>query len=361
MTEMNQKIYCSYCGQEQKTTADRCPYCMHLLNDKAHLLRDYLVRHTKDKLKGDAEDKLYETIKNFLLSHLYGALVTITLSAAVVSAVAARPAPRVRNIDERPVSVRNVLLESEAVPVEELPEGTVVPVETVEPTPTEEPVATPIYDFDSQADVILANYSLWEKPEEYSMGQVYYVTDLDQDGLLEINCQSTMGTGFFTQRVSYEVNETMDGLVAIAPASESDPDTFYTLDPSYADADNVCVGYYDPTAKTYSYIVVDTWRAGAGSHGSVYTVLTMAGNNYQFSTLGTYEYSCNLDGSNEQETYKIDEQSYSNETEFRAALEAKFDGCRKFTYDTTYLSSYDVTDLDAQIRELIKGYYLTLE
>lgn len=361
MTEKNHKIYCTHCGLELDASVQTCPDCGHPLHDKEHLFRDYLIRHTKDKLKGDAEDKLYEIIKNFLLSHLYGAVVTITLGAAVVSTAAAHPAPRIQKVPERPTAVRDVILESEAASAE-IPSDTAdTPEQTETPDPVEEPVQVPTYDFETQADVILANYTMWEKPIEYSMGESYYITDLDQDGLLEINCQATMGTGFFTSRVSFEVNETMDGLVPIAPEADNEPDVFYNLDLNDADMVDARVGYYDPEAKTYTFIMVDTWRAGAGNYGSAYVSMTMADNNYQFTLLGSYEHSANLDGTDEKETYKIGEQTYATEEEFHAAMLAGFEGCRKFTYSTTYLNSYEVTDLDAQIRQLIQGYYLTLE
>ena len=362
MMETNQKIYCTRCGQEHEHTDQYCGNCGYFLHDKDHLLREYLINHTKAKLQGSVEDKIFETIKNFLLSHLYGMVMTVTLAAALVTAVAAHPAPRAQKVDARPVSVSQVVMEGEA------PAATPMPVPTATPEPTPEPVQTPVYDFETQADVMLANYALWEKPDEYAMQQSYYVTDLDQDGLLEINSTTIMGTGFFSSRVSYEVNETMDGLVQVAYGTEfgesdlvfSEPDDFITLDPAYAGEDDILVGYYDPETKDYRYIVADTWRAGWVSHGVAYAVLTMTDNNYDLALLGTYESNVDSDSYDETKTYKIGETVYEDEATFRAAMVAQFDGYRKFTYSIDYLSSYDITNLDAQIRELVRNYKLKL-
>ena len=44
---------------------------------KDNLLITFLVDHTKDKLKGDIEDGLFEALINFLLSHLYSMIIVV--------------------------------------------------------------------------------------------------------------------------------------------------------------------------------------------------------------------------------------------------------------------------------------------
>ena len=80
------KLYCAFCGKEAENGAENCAACGKKIPAKENLFLDFLLDHTKDSIKGKIEDSVYETIKNFLLSHLYGVVVGISL--IVVGAVA---------------------------------------------------------------------------------------------------------------------------------------------------------------------------------------------------------------------------------------------------------------------------------
>lgn len=83
---MEKYVYCVHCGTKTTADATACPQCKKKLPAKSRLLLQFLIDHTKDKIKGDIEDSVFETIKNFLLSHLYG--LVVGLSLIVVAAVA---------------------------------------------------------------------------------------------------------------------------------------------------------------------------------------------------------------------------------------------------------------------------------
>lgn len=83
---MEKETYCVKCGAKVAADATACPTCRQKLPAKDRLLLDFLWEHTKDKIKGDIEDSVFETVKNFLLSHLYG--LVVGLSLIVVAAVA---------------------------------------------------------------------------------------------------------------------------------------------------------------------------------------------------------------------------------------------------------------------------------
>ena len=88
---MNDK-YCIYCGAQNNITAEFCTACGKEMEPQENLLVDFLVKRTKDKFKGTAQDSLYEAVKNFLLSHIYGATLTISfVSAMMVTVYAAQP------------------------------------------------------------------------------------------------------------------------------------------------------------------------------------------------------------------------------------------------------------------------------
>ena len=78
-----------------------CHSCGKKQPQKENQLTDWLIRHTKDKLQGDAESSLYEAIKNFLLSHLYGTLVSLAVVAAVGATVYANPSYVTRTTADR--------------------------------------------------------------------------------------------------------------------------------------------------------------------------------------------------------------------------------------------------------------------
>ncbi len=84
------KKYCIYCGTEHEAEAEYCWKCSRKLDPEENLLKDYLISKTKDTAKGKLEDSLFELIKNYLMSHAYGIILTIsvmfTASTAIVSA-----------------------------------------------------------------------------------------------------------------------------------------------------------------------------------------------------------------------------------------------------------------------------------
>ena len=83
---MADKKYCIYCGAENSVTAETCVHCEQNLHPKESLLKDFLVERVKDELKGNLQDTIYDAIKNFLLSHLYGTVMTVSIvSYAVVA------------------------------------------------------------------------------------------------------------------------------------------------------------------------------------------------------------------------------------------------------------------------------------
>ena len=105
-----------------------------------------------------------------------------------------------------------------------------------------------------QLDLIAENASLWKQTEVFGLWG-YAVTDLDQNGRLEIISASVQGTGFYTLILIYEVNEAGNGLTEIRQAREefaSSPDII---------VDSVPV-YFDPESGVYYYIFDDMIRNG---------------------------------------------------------------------------------------------------
>ncbi len=99
--------YCIFCGAENDADEDTCRVCGKTMHPQENLLKEYLYRKTKDKLKGKAEDGFLSVLRNWILSHLYGVVVTVSLIAmAAVRLSAASPSlpsyVRVTNAAGRP-------------------------------------------------------------------------------------------------------------------------------------------------------------------------------------------------------------------------------------------------------------------
>lgn len=73
------KKYCIWCKKENKLSDTVCVECHKPLDPQENLFLDYLKSHIKDSLKEKVEDTAYSIIKNYLLSHLYGALVALSI------------------------------------------------------------------------------------------------------------------------------------------------------------------------------------------------------------------------------------------------------------------------------------------
>lgn len=111
----------------------------------------------------------------------------------------------------------------------------------------------------SQLDLILNNKNLWYKDNEFDKYS-YAVTDLDQNGRMEIIASICQGTGFYTYSTIYEVNENVDGL----NLCESDMTEY-----DFSEADiikNNWNVFYDNSNKQYHYIFDDLTKNGAAEY-----------------------------------------------------------------------------------------------
>lgn len=73
------KIYCIYCGTENNKMDKKCCECNKKLDPKEHQILDYLKDYIKDDLTGKAQDKVIDIIINYIKSHLYGLILTMSI------------------------------------------------------------------------------------------------------------------------------------------------------------------------------------------------------------------------------------------------------------------------------------------
>ena len=113
--------------------------------------------------------------------------------------------------------------------------------------------------YSEQIDLIASNADLWK--QDYEFGQWgYIVTDLDQNGRMEIISCSVQGTGFYSYIKAYEVNEEGTGLddlmKAYADRTDSSPDIMTSRIPVF----------YDRNTDRYYYIFDDMIRNGMAEY-----------------------------------------------------------------------------------------------
>ena len=86
--DINQEksVYCSYCGA-YNGTKNICDSCHKNIYQKRSYFAYFLKKHTLDKFKGDVEDGIISLLKKYILSHLYGTIMTLTVITAVVSMI----------------------------------------------------------------------------------------------------------------------------------------------------------------------------------------------------------------------------------------------------------------------------------
>lgn len=79
-------LYCSCCGSANEYVP-KCCECGKDIRTKRSAFLHFLIKHTAEKFKGDLEDGIFNAIKNFILSHLYGTVLSVAIVTSVVALV----------------------------------------------------------------------------------------------------------------------------------------------------------------------------------------------------------------------------------------------------------------------------------
>ena len=83
----NKDIYCVFCGTKNSINDEKCSKCKKSLHPKNTLFKDFLYEHIRDDLKDKLEDNIFSYIKNFIISHLYGSLMFVSVVFTVVTVI----------------------------------------------------------------------------------------------------------------------------------------------------------------------------------------------------------------------------------------------------------------------------------
>ena len=91
--EEKEYIYCVYCGAKNDSSKENCSKCNKELHPKNKLFKEFLYNHIKDKFKGDLSDSIFSYLKNYIISHLYGILMTASIIFTAVTIIGSLKVP----------------------------------------------------------------------------------------------------------------------------------------------------------------------------------------------------------------------------------------------------------------------------
>lgn len=80
MRKKKNTVYCIYCGEENTKWSIWCKKCKKILYSQRHPFVEFLFGNALDNVTDGVSDSIFNLIKNFLLTHLYG----ISLAASII-------------------------------------------------------------------------------------------------------------------------------------------------------------------------------------------------------------------------------------------------------------------------------------
>lgn len=224
---------------------------------------------------------------------------------------------------------------AETIPAETIPAET-IPAETI-PTETISSENTSL-----QIQLFAENKDLWMTDLEYA-DEVYQcaLTDLDENGRLELIAANMGGTGIATYSRFFEVNEAFDGITECTNnfiEGDSQPDIIEDSVDRYLDENGM-----------YHYIFTDLTRNGAAEHYYSVHDLTLQQGTVSDSVLARHSeiYS---DASTVTNTYEDASGNEITEEAYNSIAETVFAGCKKDSISLTWL---DIRELEGMEEDML--------
>lgn len=95
--------YCTSCGAANKKNAIECEECSNKVVEKHSPFATFLMKRIKSEVLDGGKEKLFGIIKNFLLQHLYGVVLTITMVATGTTLIT-NSTPYIKKVDVFPTN-----------------------------------------------------------------------------------------------------------------------------------------------------------------------------------------------------------------------------------------------------------------
>ncbi len=207
--------------------------------------------------------------------------------------------------------------------------------------------------FESQINLIAENSDLWEESIDYPVESFRVaVTDLDNNGRLEVICAATMGSGIATTSVWAEVSSDYDSLVSIQNNmnKKKEPEIIVKSADCYVNADT--------GERVYSF--VDTARASGDYITYTKGLLTFKNNTVSFKPLGTCISIAENpeDITNRTFTYSDADGNSFTQEEFDSCIDTYLEGYEKLTANFKWQEySKESTLTQDEVVNLLKESY----
>lgn len=190
---------------------------------------------------------------------------------------------------------------------------------------------------EAQLTLIAQNASLWLGDTSFGDTYQYAVTDLDQNGRLEILTSSLQGTGLYTYSTFHEVNKTMDGLDSCPMTGLSEGNSQPDIQVSQAG------GRFDPASGVRYYLFTDLLRNGAAEQYEFLHALSLSEGTVRIQPLGGASYLTAEDGT-VSASYALADGTAIDEADFLTLSEDAFPGCEPFQASFCWIGGPDGTD-----------------
>lgn len=99
----NKTIYCVFCGEENDSKFEKCSKCKKELYPKNHLFKDFLYDHIRDDLKDKVTDNIFSYLKNYIISHLYGVVMTVSVlftGVVIITSLTSNPYKTISDVSD---------------------------------------------------------------------------------------------------------------------------------------------------------------------------------------------------------------------------------------------------------------------
>lgn len=222
-------------------------------------------------------------------------------------------------------------------------------------------------DLEKQIRILADTSSVWSNDDIFwgwdSEQRICWISDYDQNGLLEVNLADTQGTGIFTIWSCFEVNEAMDGVTQVTWDTEQyAPDNFSSLNSEtteYEDLQRID-GYYDAATGNYYYAMYDVLRAGWAFNGTTYYAMSKTGSTLNWTELGMLSNETDDNGVTNS-TYSAGGQSVGSREALYAAMRAQLSDKRETQYVISRFRKSESTDLYADLLKSAQAFQITLQ
>lgn len=199
-----------------------------------------------------------------------------------------------------------------------------------------------------QIKLIADNFDSWKIGDETDFG-AYAVTDIDNNGRLEIISSSCRGTGLFSNNNVWQVNENMDGLEKCNQninEEDSQPDLI-----SYDNVD----AYYDSQKNIYYLILQDMSRNGMAEYYENKRAWSLQGNEIKQNYLA-HKTTVYTDEENAQITCKDANDNPITQEEYKNIADKVYSGLKKLSVKINWVNTQDLADKDKLYDALYDSY-----